>query len=120
MSSEQNKSDVKAHSVDTLVMHGVTEYVEGKNVKLAITDGKYESYIKESDRIGYGRAVVQAESDYNPTEVDLLELLKWLAENKSEIYMSFVTTAMIRDYTHALNISAPNLLKRVRQRWKTT
>jgi hypothetical protein len=101
MSNEKNSSDAKAHPVDTLVMFGVTEYCEEMDVKLAITGGKYAYGVKESDHIGYGRTVVRAynEAGHNSTEVDLLELLKWVAENKPEIYMEFVTSAMIRDYT---------------------
>lgn len=101
MELETENSNALACPVDTLVMCGVTEYCEEMDVKLAITGGRYAYGIKESDHIGYGRAVVKAynEAGHNSTEVDLLELLRWVAENKPDIYMKNVSSEMMRLYT---------------------
>ena len=50
----------------TEIMHGVTEYAEGLDVKLQVEDN--------------GRLVVSAwnEGGFNGTSVDLMELLAWL------------------------------------------
>jgi hypothetical protein len=101
MSNEQNESDAKAHPVDTLVMCGVMEYCEEMPVTLRTTTGVYAYGVSENDYIGRGRLVVKAlnEAGYNSTQVDLLQLLKWVAENKPEIYMKNVTHEMMRLYT---------------------
>lgn len=73
--------------LERIVMCGVTEYAEESDVKLV----KKES----------GRYVVDAtnEGGFNGTEVDLEQLLDWIAKNKPEIYMRYVTEQMMRDYT---------------------
>jgi len=87
--------------VDVLVMRGVDEYCEEMNVKLSQTTGKYNHGVPDEQCEGYGRLVVRAtnEGGCNSTEVDLEQLLKWVAENKPEIYMRYVSKLMMRDYT---------------------
>ncbi len=57
----------------TEIMHGVTEYAEGLDVKLQVEDN--------------GRLVVSAwnEGGFNGTSVDLLELLAWLKSNRPDL-----------------------------------
>jgi hypothetical protein len=56
------------------IMHGVTEYAEGLDVKLRMEDN--------------GRLIVSArnEGGYNGTSVDLLELLVWLRANRPDLF----------------------------------
>ena len=69
-------------------MEGVREYCEEMAVEL----------VK-----GYGveRLVVRAlnEAGCNATEVDLLDLLEWVAKNMPAEYMEFVNTDMLINYT---------------------
>lgn len=55
------------------IMHGVTEYAEGLDVRLHV--------------VGNGRWVVTAwnEGGFNGTSVDLLELLAWLRANRPDL-----------------------------------
>ena len=57
------------------IMHGVREYNEEYDVSLKV--GSYSE----------GRLVICAlnEATYNATEVDLLDLIEWLKENKPEL-----------------------------------
>ena len=57
----------------TEIMHGVTEYAEGLDVKLQVEDN--------------GRLVVSAwnEGGFNGTSVDLMELLAWLRANRPDL-----------------------------------
>jgi hypothetical protein len=58
------------------IMHGVTEYAEGLDVKLQMEDN--------------GRLIVSArnEGGFNGTSVDLLELLAWLRANRPDLIAS--------------------------------
>lgn len=71
---------------EALVMAGVEEHTEELDVELATKKG---------------RLVVRArnEGGFNFTEVDLEQLLKWVAENRPEIYMQNVSESMKRDFT---------------------
>ena len=55
------------------IMHGVTEYAEGLDVRLQIEDN--------------GRPIVSAynEGGFNGTSIDLLELLAWLRANQPDL-----------------------------------
>jgi hypothetical protein len=55
------------------IMHGVTEYAEGLDVKLQMEDN--------------GRLIISAKNEggYNGTSVDLLELLAWLRANQPDL-----------------------------------
>jgi hypothetical protein len=55
------------------IMHGVTEYAEGLDVRLQLEDN--------------GRPIVSAynEGGFNGTSVDLLELLAWLRANRPDL-----------------------------------
>jgi hypothetical protein len=57
------------------IMHGVTEYAEGLDVKLQMEDN--------------GRPIVSAynEGGFNGTSVDLLELLAWLRANRPDLLL---------------------------------
>lgn len=57
------------------IMHGVTEYAEGLDVKLQMEDN--------------GRPIVSAynEGGFNGTSVDLLELLAWLRANRPDLIL---------------------------------
>jgi hypothetical protein len=55
------------------IMHGVTEYAEGLDVRLQLEDN--------------GRLIVSAynEGGFNGTSIDLLELLAWLGDNRPDL-----------------------------------
>ena len=55
------------------IMHGVTEYAEGLDVRLQLEDN--------------GRLIISAKNEggYNGTSVDLLELLAWLRANRPDL-----------------------------------
>ena len=55
------------------IMHGVTEYAEGLDVRLQLEDN--------------GRLIVSAynEGGFNGTSIDLLELLVWLRNNRPDL-----------------------------------
>ena len=55
------------------IMHGVTEYAEGLDVRLQLEDN--------------GRLIVSAynEGGFNGTSIDLLELLAWLRNNRPDL-----------------------------------
>jgi hypothetical protein len=57
------------------IMHGVTEYAEGLDVRLQLEDN--------------GRPIVSAynEGGFNGTSVDLLELLAWLRANRPDLLL---------------------------------
>ena len=57
------------------IMHGVTEYAEGLDVKLQMEDN--------------GRLIVSAwnEGGFNGTSIDLLELLAWLRANRPDLLL---------------------------------
>lgn len=69
------------------IMKGVTEYCEEMNVELKGTNGHYTFGVPKEKWPGRGRLIIRAlnESGYNSTEVDLLELLTWLKENRPDI-----------------------------------
>ena len=62
-------------------MSGVTEYCEEMPVVLCETRGLYPS------KNGAGRLVIKAlnECGHNSTEVDLVELLEWIKQNRPEL-----------------------------------
>lgn len=101
MNTKHEQNTDTAAPVDAIVMCGVDEYCEEMDVSLVQTTGKYKHGIPDEQREGFGRLVVKAfnEGGCNSTEVDLEHLLKWVAENKPDLYMSFVTNSMMRDYT---------------------
>lgn len=76
----------EANEVDGVVMCGVREYEEGLQVSIC----------HRNDRV-----IIESlnEAGWRCTQVDLLDLLKWVSENRPELYMSFVTGTMLRDYT---------------------
>jgi hypothetical protein len=55
------------------IMHGVTEYAEGLDVRLQLEDN--------------GRPIVSAynEGGFNGTSIDLLQLLAWLRANQPDL-----------------------------------
>jgi hypothetical protein len=57
------------------IMHGVTEYAEGLDVRLQLEDN--------------GRPIVSAfnEGGFNGTSIDLLELLVWLRANRPDLLL---------------------------------
>ncbi len=77
-----------------VVMCGVTEYAEEMNVEIRITEGLFGS------NIGQGREVIRAynEAGCNSTEVDLEQALKWIATNKPDVYIKYVTSEMLSTY----------------------
>ena len=58
------------------IMHGVTEYAEGLDVRLQLEDN--------------GRPIVSAynEGGFNGTSIDLLQLLAWLRANRPDLIES--------------------------------
>jgi len=86
---------------DPIVMHGVTEYAEEMSVSIRKTAGKCYSSKQGENREGFGREIVHAKNEggHNCTEVDLEELLRWVAENRPQLYASFITESMMRDFT---------------------
>ena len=63
------------------------EYCEGIQVNLVTVDGVYASGLPQAEWQGHGRLAIQAynESGYNSTQVDLLDLIKWLRNNYPEL-----------------------------------
>lgn len=68
-------------------MTGVSEYGEDMPVVLCESKGRYEIIDDKETRKGEGRLVIRAfnEAGCNCTDVDLLELIGWLKENKPEL-----------------------------------
>lgn len=68
-------------------MPGVTEYCEGLEVSLARTSGVYCHGLPGEQWLGRGRLVIQAlnEGGHNSTEIDLVQLIKWLRANHPEL-----------------------------------
>lgn len=68
-------------------MKGVQEYAEGMPVYLTKTDGIYAYGVNKENWKGNGRLVIKAfnEAGCNITEVDLIQLIEWVKENKPEI-----------------------------------
>jgi hypothetical protein len=68
-------------------MLGVTEYCEGLDVSLERTSGVYCHGLPEEQWLGRGRLVIQAlnEGGYNATQIDLVQLIKWLRANRPEL-----------------------------------
>ena len=66
-------------------MKGVREYGEGMPVRLAQTMGLYVA--KGAPRDGAGRIVIVAynEGGYSCTEVDLLDVIAWVKQNRPEL-----------------------------------
>ena len=66
---------------------GATEYCEGFEVSIVNTRGEYSRGVPEKEWCGNGRLAIKAfnEAGYNHTEVDLIELLTWIKDNKPEI-----------------------------------
>jgi len=97
----QNSTTEAAGQVEPIVMCGVTEYAEEMEVSIRKTTGKYAHHEPEEEWEGFGREVIHAknEAGYNCTEVDLEQLLKWVAENRPQQYAYFITESMMRDYT---------------------
>jgi hypothetical protein len=69
-----------------VLMSGVTEYVEGYEVRLVETTGAYFSG-RDGTRPGRGRLAIMAlnEGGHNCTEVDLLEVLAWVKANRPDL-----------------------------------
>lgn len=82
-------------------LDGVAEYSEEMAVSLIRTDGKHKVGIPKEEWVGFGRSVIQAKNEggFNSTEVDLEHLLNWIADNRPEQYMQYVTTDMIIAHT---------------------
>jgi len=103
MKDEQSQSSTTetAGQVEPIVMCGVTEYAEEMEVSIRKTTGKYSHPKSKEERDGFGREVIHAinEGGHNCTEVDLEQLLKWVAENRPQQYANFITENMMRDYT---------------------
>lgn len=72
---------------DGTIMEGVREYSEEMEVRLEATEGMYKYGVPDEEREGHGRLVIRAwnEGGYNSTQVDLLELLQWLRENRPDL-----------------------------------
>lgn len=70
-----------------VIMEGVQEYCEGGVVRIFRTTGTYKYNTEQEKQTGYGRLVILAENEggNNCTEVDLLQLIKWLKENMPEL-----------------------------------
>lgn len=68
-------------------LDGVTEYCEEMPVEIAETAGLYIPGIAPDERPGHGRLVLRArnEGGHNATEVDLLELIAWLKNNRPDL-----------------------------------
>jgi hypothetical protein len=68
--------------MEAIVMMGVNEYAEGFPVYLDIEDND-----DRGDPLEEKRLVVLAKNEggYNCTEVDLLQLIAWLKDNKPEL-----------------------------------
>ena len=81
---QSEKAKEKRH-MDDVIMNGVTEYNEEMNVVLSKNKGKF---------------VVEAKNEcgYNSTSIDLDQLLKWVATNRTEIYMKHVSSSMLIAY----------------------
>jgi hypothetical protein len=56
------------------IMHGVTEYAEGLDVRLQLEDN--------------GRLIISAKNEggYNGTSIDLRQLLAWLRANRPDLF----------------------------------
>ena len=72
------------------ILTGVSEYKEGFDVYLEVTDGSYTPDEDESQWPGNGRLVIVAlnAGGHDSTEVDLLELLAWVKINRPELLNS--------------------------------
>ncbi len=68
-------------------MVGVTEYCENIPVYLTDTTGIYEYLVDKSEWAGNGRLVIKAinEGGYNSTQIDVLELIQWLKDNRPDL-----------------------------------
>ena len=99
--TEDKESNAVSGRDEPVVMCGVTEYTEGMDVCLKLTDGKYKYGVNLSEREGFGREVIRAKNEggHNITEVDLEQLLEWVAANKPDKYMEYVTSDMMINYT---------------------
>ena len=98
---EQKSHDTPESQNKHIVLEGVNEYIEGMHVSIRVTDGTYMgARTEKKDRPGFGREVIFAlnEGGYNSTEVDLEQLLEWVAENRPEQYARFITESILRDY----------------------
>lgn len=76
-----------------VLMQGVTEYTEGMPVYLAKNNGLYPiSHNTKKIRIGNNRFIVLSlnEGGYNGTEIDLEQLLEWVANNLPSVYIKFL------------------------------
>jgi len=80
-----------------IVMDGVIEYNESYPVRMVTTIDRYGSRDIRAEWDGVGRIVVQAKNEggHNCTDVDLRQLLSWVAANKPDLYMYPVTPAMM-------------------------
>lgn len=101
----RSSEDIEDNGGECIVMFieldGVAEYSEEMSVSLRKTDGKHKTGIPKEQCVGFGRTVIHAknEAGFNCTEVDLEHLLNWLAHNRPEQYMKYVTTDMMIHYT---------------------
>lgn len=73
-------------SMEETVLEGVQEYCEELPVSLRKTNGIYNGG-PDNTRIGYGRWVVNAlnESGFNSTQIDVIQLLRWLKKNRPDL-----------------------------------
>ena len=75
---------------DEIVMEGVTEYGENYPVKLVTTTNYYSA-------VSSIVVLAKNEGGHNCTEVDLRQLLSWVAANRPDLYMDPVSAAMIEN-----------------------